>query len=161
MVPDRGAPRESIPTLRPYRVRTRSRGESNGAGGRDRTDDLRFTRPLLCQLSYPGVGPQVTGASVRRPAWRRRATACSAIAAAADTLSDASRPYIGIAAEHVAPLPRESGQPSTLGTEDERDRRVGDREVVDVGGPVAVEPDGPHARPAGPGRGSRGRRRPR
>jgi hypothetical protein len=26
-----------------------------GAGGRDRTDDLLFTKQLLCQLSYTGL----------------------------------------------------------------------------------------------------------
>jgi hypothetical protein len=29
--------------------------EKCGAGGRDRTGDLRFTKPPLYQLSYPGV----------------------------------------------------------------------------------------------------------
>jgi hypothetical protein len=28
----------------------------NGAPGRDRTADLRFTKPLLYQLSYKGAG---------------------------------------------------------------------------------------------------------
>jgi hypothetical protein len=33
-----------------------TRGRHDGAGGRTRTDDLRFTKPLLCQLSYTGAG---------------------------------------------------------------------------------------------------------
>ena len=83
----------SILTYRPYRSGTlraesipnASSGSTSGraaplgldehvvrrAGGRDRTDGLRFTRPLLCQLSYSGVAAQATSA----PSGRRTAVA--------------------------------------------------------------------------------------
>ncbi len=38
-------------------------GKRLGAGGRDRTDDLRFTKPLLYQLSYSGEAQRLQAGS--------------------------------------------------------------------------------------------------
>jgi hypothetical protein len=39
---------------------------SDGAGGGIRTPDLRFTKPLLYQLSYTGIGGHSSPALSRR-----------------------------------------------------------------------------------------------
>jgi hypothetical protein len=42
-----------------------------GAGGRTRTDDRRFTKPLLYQLSYTGAGIIVAREGVGRQSLRK------------------------------------------------------------------------------------------
>jgi hypothetical protein len=45
-------------TKRMHNLRPALESHQGGAGGRTRTDDLRFTKPLLCQLSYSGGAGQ-------------------------------------------------------------------------------------------------------
>ena len=42
-----------------------------GAPGRNRTRDLRFTKPLLYQLSYKGNFESLLAPAARKPTWRR------------------------------------------------------------------------------------------
>ena len=67
----RSWPLDPIGSSDPHRWHSRpaiasTRWSRARAGDRDRTDDLRFTKPLLCRLSYSGDGARLLGVHARR-----------------------------------------------------------------------------------------------
>ena len=100
------------------------RGTRLGAGGRDRTDDLRFTKPLLYQLSYSGEAQRL---QARSPT--------AETAASGDRVQrnrgggrdiQALEPTVQRnRCDHIAAFPGEPRQASTFGSEHDHDRTIG------------------------------------
>jgi hypothetical protein len=56
-----------------------ARKKSHGAGERNRTDNLLFTKQLLCQLSYAGVYRKVSASPCTRRGCQVTVTAAATV----------------------------------------------------------------------------------
>ena len=157
MVP-RGSKKRSIQVPDPIGsgISTGGTVTEQRAGDRDRTDDLRFTKPLLCRLSYSGDGARLlpsseaeVGAGVqrsggwarsrKRPGLRRqRSRTCDGSSRGdVEALDRAAHRDAG---HEVTPFACQPREPAALGTQDDDERPVGHVESEDVSRPSRVEP---------------------
>ena len=110
--------------------------ERGRAGCRIRTDDLLITNQLLCQLSYPAPRQRL-----------RRATGAPTVAArdrgCRGRRSTTRRARASECARRSRSDRREAREAAAFGTEDEHQRAIGEREIVDGHVAALVEPDRP------------------